>query len=77
MLLCVSISVHAMWYTYTSGYSTTHTLTGLKELNQYRCRLRAANEVGTGKWSEVITVATTSMVYLEFRALWLAMNVCM
>lgn len=43
-----------------SGYSITHMLTGLKELNQYRCRLRASNEAGTGKWSEVITVATTS-----------------
>lgn len=46
------------------GYSTAHALTGLKELNQYRCRLRSSNEVGTaGKWSNVITVATTSPPY--------------
>lgn len=37
-------------------------MSGLKEINQYRYRLRASNAEGKGSWSDVITVATTSIV---------------
>ena len=43
-----------------SGFANRHVFTGLNALTQYKYRVRAANDLGLGPWSEVVTVATPS-----------------